>query len=253
MRHLFFRMSIFISNIPSDFCSLSSCTCCVPPLYIRVLFRHNYETFIFQNKHFPVHRERPLPNVLRNIFHHNCEILIHSQITSARTDICIILRFFKNVVQNIPGYLTTITDPDKLLQDMDVHRLRAVIYRDFEDSRHSQFLAITVVYFVAVLTVSKYRDILEEEKGVVPSSPKSNGETSPKEGIVNFIVFGNIICECLRINKGKRLNIYNSWSASQPVRQLCYDSSSSYPIKKLEVHMTQNFIALCERAFKTAI
>ncbi|XP_028409384.1 neurobeachin-like [Dendronephthya gigantea] len=88
----------------------------------------------------------------------------------------------QNVVQNMPGYLTTITDPDKLLQDMDVHRLRAAIYRDFEDSRHSQFLAITVVYFVAVLTVSKYRDILEEEKGDPPSSPKSNGETSPPEG-----------------------------------------------------------------------
>lgn len=97
--------------------------------------------------------------------------------------------FYQNVVQNIPGYLTTITDPDKLLQDMDVHRLRAAIYRDFEDSRHSQFLAITVVYFVAVLTVSKYRDILEEEKGVLPSCPKSNGETSPKEGIVKLFAF----------------------------------------------------------------
>ena len=88
----------------------------------------------------------------------------------------------------MPGYLTTITDPDKLLQDMDVHRLRAAIYRDFEDSRHSQFLAITVVYFVAVLTVSKYRDILEEEKGDAPKSPKTNGESSPTEGIVYSIL-----------------------------------------------------------------
>ena len=78
----------------------------------------------------------------------------------------------------MPGYLTTITDPDKLLQDMDVHRLRAAIYRDFEDTRHSQFLAITVVYFVAVLTVSKYRDILEEEKGDTSSEPKDSAESS---------------------------------------------------------------------------
>ena len=88
----------------------------------------------------------------------------------------------------MPGYLTTITDPDKLLQDMDVHRLRAAIYRDFEDSRHSQFLAITVVYFVAVLTVSKYRDILEEEKSDAPKSPNTNGESSPTEGIIIYSI-----------------------------------------------------------------
>ena len=91
------------------------------------------------------------------------------------------MSFNQNVVQNMPGYMTTITDPDKLLQDMDVHRLRAAIYRDFEDSRHSQFLAITVVYFVAVLTVSKYRDILEEEKGDSGSESKSSAESSPSK------------------------------------------------------------------------
>lgn len=93
-------------------------------------------------------------------------------------------------MQNIPGYLTTITDPDKLLQDMDVHRLRAAIYRDFEDSRQSQFLAITVVYFVAVLIVSKYRDILEDEKSDVPTN--SNSEASPHEGKGQYFLFDNL-------------------------------------------------------------
>lgn len=86
----------------------------------------------------------------------------------------------------MPGYLTTITDPDKLLQDMDVHRLRAAVYREFEDSRQSQFLAITVVYFVAVLTVSKYRDILEEERSNSASNPKTNGESLPSDGIMQL-------------------------------------------------------------------
>ena len=59
--------------------------------------------------------------------------------------------------------MTTVTDPEKLLQEMDVNRLRAVVYRDFEDSRQAQFLALTVVYFIAVMMVAKYRDLLKSE------------------------------------------------------------------------------------------
>ena len=59
-----------------------------------------------------------------------------------------------------PG-LSPVKDPEKLLQDMDVNRLRAVIYRDVEETKQAQFLSLAVVYFISVLMVSKYRDILE--------------------------------------------------------------------------------------------
>ncbi|KAH8346259.1 hypothetical protein KR059_006119, partial [Drosophila kikkawai] len=36
----------------------------------------------------------------------------------------------KNIVESITGQLSPVKDPEKLLQDMDVNRLRAVIYRD---------------------------------------------------------------------------------------------------------------------------
>ena len=68
------------------------------------------------------------------------------------------------MLQNIPGHVTTVTDPEKLLQEMDVNRLRAVVYRDFEDSRQAQFLALTVVYFIAVMMVAKYRDLLKSDE-----------------------------------------------------------------------------------------
>ncbi|XP_017494739.1 PREDICTED: myb-like protein I, partial [Rhagoletis zephyria] len=44
---------------------------------------------------------------------------------------------------------------------MDVNRLRAVIYRDVEETKQAQFLSLAIVYFISVLMVSKYRDILE--------------------------------------------------------------------------------------------
>lgn len=36
----------------------------------------------------------------------------------------------KNIVESLSGPLSPVKDPEKLLQDMDVNRLRAVIYRD---------------------------------------------------------------------------------------------------------------------------
>ncbi|XP_069834775.1 lipopolysaccharide-responsive and beige-like anchor protein isoform X2 [Dendropsophus ebraccatus] len=72
------------------------------------------------------------------------------------------------------GILSPIRDVDRLLQDMDINRLRAVVFRDVEDSKQAQFLALAVVYFISVLMVSKYRDILEpqnERKQTQVSSP----------------------------------------------------------------------------------
>lgn len=88
----------------------------------------------------------------------------------------------KNIVDSLTGPMSPVKDPEKLLQDMDVNRLRAVIYRDVvsissnlvavqqliysqlakqEETKQAQFLSLAIVYFISVLMVSKYRDILE--------------------------------------------------------------------------------------------
>ncbi|CAK9290464.1 unnamed protein product [Gordionus sp. m RMFG-2023] len=69
-----------------------------------------------------------------------------------------------NVDKNTTGYslmTPNIQDTEVLLQNIDVTRLKAIIYRDIEETKQSQFLALCVMYFVSVLTVSKYRDLLE--------------------------------------------------------------------------------------------
>ncbi|KAJ8262151.1 hypothetical protein GJAV_G00163030 [Gymnothorax javanicus] len=66
-------------------------------------------------------------------------------------------------VDMVTGGLSPVRDLDRLLQDMDINRLRAVVFRDIEDSKQAQFLALAVVYFISVLMVSKYRDILEPQ------------------------------------------------------------------------------------------
>ncbi|KAJ6638678.1 Neurobeachin, partial [Pseudolycoriella hygida] len=78
----------------------------------------------------------------------------------------------KNIVESLTGQLSPVKDPEKLLQDMDVNRLRAVIYRDVEETKQAQFLSLAIVYFISVLMVSKYRDILEPPiELVVKASP----------------------------------------------------------------------------------
>ncbi|XP_052369946.1 lipopolysaccharide-responsive and beige-like anchor protein [Oncorhynchus keta] len=66
-------------------------------------------------------------------------------------------------VDVVTGRMSPIRDMDRLLQEMDINRLRAVVFRDIEDSKQAQFLALAVVYFISVLMVSKYRDILEPQ------------------------------------------------------------------------------------------
>ena len=64
--------------------------------------------------------------------------------------------------------MTTITNPERLLQDSDINRLRALVYREVEDNRQSQYVALVVIYLVAVLMVARYRDILDHEDVVQP-------------------------------------------------------------------------------------
>uniref|UniRef100_A0A9L0QZ96 Lipopolysaccharide-responsive and beige-like anchor protein n=1 Tax=Equus caballus TaxID=9796 RepID=A0A9L0QZ96_HORSE len=63
-------------------------------------------------------------------------------------------------------------------QVMDINRLRAVVFRDIEDSKQAQFLALAVVYFISVLMVSKYRDILEPQNERRSQSLKETGSES---------------------------------------------------------------------------
>uniref|UniRef100_A0A669CNB4 Neurobeachin n=1 Tax=Oreochromis niloticus TaxID=8128 RepID=A0A669CNB4_ORENI len=79
----------------------------------------------------------------------------------------------------LPSNLSPIKDPDRLLQDVDINRLRAVVFRDVDDSKQAQFLALAVVYFISVLMVSKYRDILEPQRETVRISSQSGRKTAP--------------------------------------------------------------------------
>ncbi|XP_053176424.1 neurobeachin isoform X2 [Scomber japonicus] len=79
----------------------------------------------------------------------------------------------KTALENVPSNLSPIKDPDRLLQDVDINRLRAVVFRDVDDSKQAQFLALAVVYFISVLMVSKYRDILEPQRETARISNQS--------------------------------------------------------------------------------
>uniref|UniRef100_A0A3B4UDY1 Neurobeachin n=1 Tax=Seriola dumerili TaxID=41447 RepID=A0A3B4UDY1_SERDU len=79
----------------------------------------------------------------------------------------------KTAIELVPSNLSPIKDPDRLLQDVDINRLRAVVFRDVDDSKQAQFLALAVVYFISVLMVSKYRDILEPQRETARISSQS--------------------------------------------------------------------------------
>ncbi|PAV82534.1 hypothetical protein WR25_15898 isoform B [Diploscapter pachys] len=69
-------------------------------------------------------------------------------------------------------------DMDRLLQDIDLTRIKGIVYRDMvEESRQAQFLALAVIYLLSVLMVSRYRDILEPPPSPSPFfNSSTNGE-----------------------------------------------------------------------------
>ncbi|OXB68249.1 hypothetical protein ASZ78_016650 [Callipepla squamata] len=87
----------------------------------------------------------------------------------------------KSPVDIVTGGISPIRDLDRLLQDMDINRLRAVVFRDIEDSKQAQFLALAVVYFISVLMVSKYRDILEPQNERRPPNHNQSFKESENE------------------------------------------------------------------------
>ncbi|XP_055616823.1 neurobeachin isoform X16 [Toxorhynchites rutilus septentrionalis] len=108
----------------------------------------------------------------------------------------------KTIIESLSGPMSPVKDPEKLLQDMDINRLRAVIYRDVkrmfqEETKQAQFLSLAIVYFISVLMVSKYRDILEpppelqihrNSSPVLQRSTPTQGNRSLQDGDYEVIV-----------------------------------------------------------------
>lgn len=55
------------------------------------------------------------------------------------------------------GLPDPIANVEHLLQEADITRFKAVLYRDVEDNKQAQWIAMSIIYFVSVLMVSKYR------------------------------------------------------------------------------------------------
>ncbi|CAK5091476.1 unnamed protein product [Meloidogyne enterolobii] len=89
--------------------------------------------------------------ILSSILSNN-ESIFGSEINSTKYEA--IRNFIKNKSTNVEF-------KDQLLQTMDLQRLKNLIYRDMEEVKQAQFLALSIVYFLSVLMVSRYRDILE--------------------------------------------------------------------------------------------
>uniref|UniRef100_A0A0N4Z1M8 BEACH-type PH domain-containing protein n=1 Tax=Parastrongyloides trichosuri TaxID=131310 RepID=A0A0N4Z1M8_PARTI len=77
-----------------------------------------------------------------------------------------------DIINNTPSS-NFIPEINALLQSTDLTRLRGIIYRDMDEARQAQFLALAVIYFLSVLMVSRYRDILEP-----PSTPSPFFDTN---------------------------------------------------------------------------
>lgn len=81
---------------------------------------------------------------------------------------------------------------DCLLQNVDLFRLRALVYRDVvrndrnkakpfvivDDVKQSQYVSLATVYFISVLMVSRYRDIIESNSNGIQSSDTSSNSHS---------------------------------------------------------------------------
>ncbi|VDN16454.1 unnamed protein product, partial [Dibothriocephalus latus] len=74
--------------------------------------------------------------------------------------------------------LSPLVDPEKLLQNVDIHRLHNIIYRDEEETKQVQFVTLAVVYFLSVLMVSRYRDLLDPAHPLVEQTRRTSSDKS---------------------------------------------------------------------------
>lgn len=87
----------------------------------------------------------------------------------------------------LPFQSNPIKDPNKLLQTIDSCRIQACIYHTMNlESRESQFLALSSLYFISVLMVSKYRDIIEPKQQ--PKKKHENEEQDVQQSTTGDVV-----------------------------------------------------------------
>ena len=109
-----------------------------------------------------------------------------SALTLENTDLIANLEYSPHQTPNVssmpsllPFQTSPVKDPNKLLQSIDISRIQACIYHNNStESRQSQFLALSSLYFISVLMVSKYRDIIEPKH---KSTDKSKSGSSPSQ------------------------------------------------------------------------
>uniref|UniRef100_A0A0X3PXG3 Neurobeachin n=1 Tax=Schistocephalus solidus TaxID=70667 RepID=A0A0X3PXG3_SCHSO len=76
--------------------------------------------------------------------------------------------------------LSPLVNAERLLQNVDIHRLHNIIYRDEEETKQVQFVTLAVVYFLSVLMVSRYRDLLDPANPLVGQTRRSSsGQPEP--------------------------------------------------------------------------
>src|SRR5690606_27161980 len=98
--------------------------------------------------------------------------------------------------------ITPIKDPSSLLQETDISRLRACIYRDADsDTRQSQFLALATLYFISVLMVSKYRDIIEPKNNERPANRLLDANQSQLKPSATDDINQSALLESIEISK----------------------------------------------------
>lgn len=154
----------------------------------------------------------------------------------------------------LPFQSTPIKDYNKLLQTIDISRIQACIYHDFStESRQSQFLALSSLYFISVLMVSKYRDIIE------PKQQKSRSKLSPRQssnrkdshsshsldsGFQNGSSISNIESNLLTFGK-MQPNSTNNGPSSNQSNSLSVNSTSSALTDMLTTKLENTLDTVC--------
>ncbi|KAI1725271.1 concanavalin a-like lectin/glucanases superfamily domain-containing protein [Ditylenchus destructor] len=106
-----------------------------------------------------------------------CEVSVSSP---AKYDA--IVKFVSGAMEN-KDPAKGIAEIDRLLQNIDLQRLKGIVYRDMEEGRQAQFLALAVVYFLSVLMVSRYRDILEPPTSPSPFFDTNSDSSARKKSV----------------------------------------------------------------------
>ncbi|CAK5094591.1 unnamed protein product [Meloidogyne enterolobii] len=164
--------------------------------------------------------------ILSSILSNN-ESIFGSEINSTKYEA--IRKFIKNKSTNVEF-------KDQLLQTVDLQRLKNLIYRDMEEVKQAQFLALSIVYFLSVLMVSRYRDILEPSPqqqinsgGVVNSGNnlKNNSVNDGKQSVTKEPAKLNSISEEDKNEDENHLNNENEDEKEDEVEEVNVDEINS--------------------------